>query len=140
MIIVRLYLTIYRLSIYIYCSTIYLFTERNPVNLERLSQKKSAIIGLGQSILGLSYIAFIVTILQNTSRVEVNPPEYVIAMAMLTLLVLSATTMGLFFLGMPLYLVLKGNWPKALQIVGFTLLFSFIIMATILSVVLAVGF
>lgn len=110
------------------------------MNLERLSQKKSAIIGLGQSILGLSYIAFIVTILQNTSRVEVNPPEYVIAMAMLTLLVLSATTMGLFFLGMPLYLVLKGNWPKALQIVGFTLLFSFIIMATILSVVLAVGF
>lgn len=108
------------------------------MNLESLTQKKPALLGLMQSLSGLAYIAIIVTFLQNTSRFNVNPPEYVIAMVMLTLLVVSATIMGLLFLGMPIYLILKGNWPKALKIIGFTLLYSVAIMATVLGIALAI--
>lgn len=94
------------------------------MNLEALTQKKPALLGLVQSACGLAYITIIATFLQSTQHWNIDVPEFVIAIVMLTLLVISATLMGLFFLGVPIYLVLKGNWSKALKIVGFTLLFS----------------
>ena len=108
------------------------------MNLESLTQKKPALLGLVQSACGLAYITLIATFLQSTSHWSIDVPEFVAAIVMLTLLVISATLMGMFFLGMPIYLILKGNWPKALKIVGFTLLFSLVIIVAILAVTLAV--
>lgn len=108
------------------------------MNLETLTQKKPVLLGLLQSICGLAYITIIVTFLQNTEHWNIDVPEFVIAIVMLTLVVVSATIMGLFFLGMPIYLILKGGWPKALKIIGFTLLFSVMIIGVVLAVTLAV--
>lgn len=106
------------------------------MTLEALTSKKPALLGLAQSLCGLAYIALVVTFLQNAQRFNVNPPEYVIALVMLTLLVVSATIMGLIFLGVPLFLILKGNWPKALQTIGFTVLFSLLIVGSVLAIAL----
>ncbi len=108
------------------------------MTLEALTQKKPTVLGLLQSICGLAYITIIVTFLQSTEHWNIDVPEFVIAITMLTLVVLSATIMGLFFLGMPIYLVLKGNWSKALKIIGFTISFSFIIVALVMGIALVV--
>ncbi len=104
------------------------------MKLQTLSENKPEVLGLLQSIFGMTYIAIVVTLLQNAWRFHVEPPEYIMAMTMLTLLVISATIMGIVFLGMPLYFVLKGNWSKALKVVGFTLLYSFAILVVVLTV------
>lgn len=92
--------------------------------LETLSEKKPAVLGLAQSASGLVYIALIATFFRFLEQTDVQPPEFLAALIMLSLLVLSATIMGLVYLGMPIYFAMKGNWAKALRTLGFTLLFS----------------
>jgi len=106
------------------------------MNIEELSQQKPAKLGLLQFAVGFVYIALVATFMQFMSRAGVQVPEFVIALMMLTLLVLSASIMAIVFFGIPAYLALKGNWTKALKTVGFTLGFALGAVAVLAIVIL----
>jgi membrane protease YdiL (CAAX protease family) len=109
------------------------------MTLEALSQKKPAVLGFFQFICGFAYIALVATFFWLMQRSNIQDPPGILApLLMITLLVFSATLMGLFFLGTPIYLVNKGNWSKALRILGFTLLYAFVTIVILVGVVLAI--
>lgn len=55
-----------------------------------------------------------------------NPPKLLVIGTVLLLFVTSAAITGSLFLGYPLYLVLNKKIKRALSVIGFTLVFSFL--------------
>lgn len=105
------------------------------MNIEKLSKNSPAKIGFLQFFFGFLYISLVATFFWAMSHIETDPPQFLIALLMLTLLTVSATVMGIIFFGVPVYLVLKNNWSKALHIFGFTLAYAvlaIVILATII--------
>lgn len=108
------------------------------MNLEKLTQKKPAVLGLLQFALGFTYIVIVASFFQLMKRFNPETPEFFAALMMLMLLVFSATIMSLSFFGMPVYLALKSNWTKAFKILGFTLLYALIAILVLITLIFVV--
>ena len=91
------------------------------------------VVGLGQSLAVAIYCALVGAFMfyvenQNTE------PGYLGVLLILVLFVFSAAVTGTLVFGLPVYLSLKNKFKEALSILGYTLLFSFIIILVIIIV------
>ncbi len=97
-----------------------------------------SLIGLFQALGAIIYCALISGLFRLMDELAVKPPEFMIAMIMLFLLVVSAAISGLLVFGYPLYLVLQGKTKEGLIILAYTFLYSVIIL--ILGLTCAIHF
>jgi len=102
----------------------------------KLKKMSPNLIGLFQA-LGVSiYCSLIVGLINLLEKTDVRPPDYIAGIFMLLLLVISASITGLLVFGYPAILALDKDIKRALQIVGYTLLYSVLVFIIILAVAL----
>jgi hypothetical protein len=93
------------------------------------------LVGLVQAILVAAYCALVGSFMYNIEGSELEP-GYLGVFLILVLLVFSVATVGTLIFGLPAYLVLNNKTKEALATLTYTLLFSFIIILTIISIIL----
>lgn len=102
----------------------------------KLKKLSPNIVGLLQALAVAIYCSLIVGLINFIEKSGVKPPEVLIGMVMLLLLVISATVAGILVFGYPAVLALDKDIKKALAILGYTLLYAILIFVIILSVAL----
>lgn len=103
--------------------------------MEKLLNNKISptIIGLYQAIGVVIYTVLIAGLFTLLESRKINPPDFVAAPIMLTLLVLSAGITGTLVFGLSVYLTFaKNNVKRGLAILAFTLFYLF--LALILAI------
>ena len=103
---------------------------------------KNSIIkyALANSLLTAFYVVLVATFLNNAQSIfgPDEPKTALIPMAMLLLLVLSATICGTLVFGRPLMWYLDGKKREALSLLGYTVLCLFVVLIVLFIVLYAV--
>lgn len=86
---------------------------------------KLANIGLLQALSVVIYCYFIAGFFQVMAAANVQPPQFLVAGFMLTLLVFSVAIIGSLIFGYPVILALNKKVKQALKLVSYTLLYLF---------------
>jgi len=96
-------------------------------------QKISPILaGLIQALLVTGYCVLIARYFYFMNQNFNSPPMVLGIMLMLMILVFSAAIMGVIVFGYPVYLLFEKKFKKALQVVGYTLLFTSVFIAILI--------
>lgn len=93
--------------------------------------KKPWLIGLTQALGVIIYCGLISGLFQLLKKISIQPPEFLSATFMLTLLVFSAAIMGATVFGYPVYLAINKQIKPAIKILLFTFLFLFLIASLV---------
>jgi len=98
--------------------------------------QKPWLIGLLQALCVAVYCTMVASCMWFAPKTVVIRPQFLGGALMLMLLVFSAAITGALVFGYPVYLALKNEITKALQVLGFTLLFCFLLGLSILSILI----
>jgi hypothetical protein len=89
---------------------------------------------LGHAGLVLFYIWIIAEIMTHFDKKGGGNPGILVPIAILSLLVLSVTVVGTLIFGRPVLIYLNGQKKEAIQFLGYTVLWMFLITAIVLAV------
>ncbi len=92
-------------------------------------------IGLLQAIAVMVYVLLVAAFMWNMDKIDFEVSGVLGAALMLFLLVLSAAICGPLVFGYPLYLVLDKKVKEALVILGYTFIYSLIIITIFLTTI-----
>lgn len=98
--------------------------------------KKNILHSLGHAVLVLLYVGLVASIMNNGSRWFGVKDTAWTPVAMLMLLVLSASITGTLVLGRPLLMYLDGEKKEALKFFSYTIGWLFLLTITVLVVML----
>lgn len=98
-------------------------------------KNKPWLIGLVQALGVIIYCGLISGLFQLLKIIAIQPPEFLIATFMLTLLVFSAAIMGATVFGYPVYLAINKQIKPAIKILLFTFLFLFLIASLVITTI-----
>ena len=87
------------------------------MTLNKLSTYSPSRIGLFQALGVATYVLVFGIIGTNSDRWSIHPPEFLLAMMMLIIFIVSALTNGMLVLGYPLILILRGDVKRGVTIV-----------------------
>lgn len=90
-------------------------------------------VGLLQAAGVVFYCSIISFFLQSIKKIFISPPEFLIAIFMLCLLVFSAAVTGSIVFGYPVYLAVNKNFGKGLMVLLYTLLSFLVLLILIMS-------
>ena len=101
-----------------------------------MKKVNSPLIGFLQALGLVVYCGLIVGLFQLLGANVATPPQFFGSLVILAIFVFSAAVCGSIVFGYAAYLGLKGKIKQALSVLGYTLLFSFLIILVILILIL----
>ena len=102
----------------------------------KLKKLPLSLVAFFQSLGAIIYCGLVSGFFWYMGKAAIAPPDFWGISLMLFLLVFSAAVTGLLIFGYPAYLVLHGKIKQALKVLGYTFLFSLLIIIIILLIVI----